>query len=138
MLDHIFSEYSASLARAATSGGLLKNRIRELIDILWALVSLPQYRVSMAILRNIDRSPQSSISSQQFVETWGREIGTLWDRVFQELIATPERSDTAKRIMFAALRGFADELNPQPGEENQDLHRELDALADSITFLVSQ
>jgi AcrR family transcriptional regulator len=136
VLDSIFADFAASLEQADPGEADLKQRVDQLIGLIWSLVSERKYRVSMAILRNAGLSSDSSVSGTDQLNQWAEEIARLWDRQFEGLIASPARSDSARRIMFAALRGFADELNPS-GVSARQLEREFSALGDAIYHLLS-
>jgi AcrR family transcriptional regulator len=137
VLDNIFADFTASLTRAQLQEDPLKPRIAALVDVLWSLVSQPQYRVSVAILRNAGRSPESSIDGSKYLEQWAGEIARVWDDLFVEFNDQPEKSATARRLLFAALRGLADELNPTLKSTRQQRQNELHALTDAIHFLLS-
>jgi len=138
VLDSIFKDFTVAINSAELKQTNLSQRISRLIDVVWELVSQPEYRVSMAILRNAGRDEASLIDDKQMVEMWSLEIGKLWSRLFEDLIDTPTNSETAKRIMFATLRGFADDLNPRKHKTTRQLQQEFSALAEALTFLLEQ
>ena len=137
VLDDIFNHFSDTLANADLSEPLLKSRLRRLIDVIWCLVSGPEYRVSVAILRNAGRSAESSINGQKQLQAWAEKTAELWQTLFTDLTDEPGKSEIAKRIMFSTLRGFADELNPE--KKPSSAHEaELDALSEALAFLLEQ
>lgn len=138
VLDNIFADFTASLGNAELDEGNLKQRLQRMIELVWSLVSKPEYRVSMAILRNAGKSADSSIDDERLVTLWAEETAQLWETLFKDLVDKPTKSDTARRILFATLRGFADELNPRGHTTKQELQKEFAALADAITFLLCQ
>ncbi len=135
VLNHIFDEFSSTLASTAVEGEGLQQRMEHLIETVWALVSQPEYRVSLAILRNAGKDEASAIDGQVQVERWAARISALWDELFADELPAPEQSDVARRLMFAALRGMADEINPR-GRSARALREERRALAQAITFLL--
>lgn len=137
VLDHIFDNFSASLATTQLEGDELAPRVAQLIDEVWSLVSRREYRVSMAILRNAGKDSASAIDGQKQIALWSRRISQLWDDLFADNVAQPRRSEIARHLMFATLRGMADEINPGT-RSSGDIRRELDALADAITYLLTQ
>ena len=137
VLDNIFDHFTNSLANANLQQGELKLRISALVNVLWSQVNQPQYRVSIAILRNAGRNSDSSINGQEYLDKWSREIAELWDQVFEEYQAETAKTGTARRLLFAALRGLADELNPQDKITKKQSRQELEALSSATYFLLS-
>jgi AcrR family transcriptional regulator len=137
VLDHIFADFTASLGNAKLQQSELKPRISALVNVLWSLVSQPEYRVSVAILRNAGRSPDSSIDGREYLDKWSGEIAELWDQVFEEYRAETTKTETARRLLFAALRGLADELNPRDKTTQTQLQEELAALTLAVHFLLT-
>jgi AcrR family transcriptional regulator len=136
VLDNIFEDFTTTLSNANLQGEL-KSRIEALVNMLWSLVSQPEYRVSVAILRNAGRSPDSSIDGRVNLDKWSGEIGLLWDQVFEEYQAETTKTETARRLLFAALRGLADELNPRDKTTKKQLQQELAALTSAVHFLLT-
>jgi len=135
VLDHIFSDFSATLADTRLQGDNLRDRVAQLIEVVWSLVSLPSYRVSVAILRNAGKDSASSIDGQRQVEAWSARISELWDDLFAGDITAPRQGEVARHLVFATLRGLADEINPD-GRSARSRQLEHAALADAITFLL--
>ena len=46
------------------------------------------------------------------VADWAKKTSRLWERLFEGTGKEPGNSDVAKRLLFATLRGMADEINP--------------------------
>ncbi len=138
VLDEIFNHFADTLAHTDLSDKQLKLRIRSLISVIWSLVSKREYRVSNAILRNAGLSKGSSINGQKQLNSWANKITQLWSQVFTGLIDEPANSETVKRLMFATLRGLADELNPTGRTSQKALEVEFDALGDALTFLLEK
>ena len=67
---------------------------------------------------------------------WSVEIGKLWNTLFSDMAKKPFNSNTAKRLMFASLRGLADELNPEGKTTKNAIRKELNALRDALVYLV--
>ena len=137
VLDNIFEDFTSTLGRADLQQGELKSRIRALVNVLWSLVSQPEYRVSIAILRNAGRSPDSNIDGRKNLDKWSGEIAELWDQVFEEYQTETTKTETARRLLFAALRGLADELNPRDKTTKKQLQQELAALTSAVHFLLT-
>lgn len=140
VLDTIFADFADTLANTDLSAQQLKLRLRCLITVIWSLVSKREYRVSVAILRNTGRSKDSSINGQKQLNSWSKKISQLWGQVFDNLIDEPANSQIAMGIMFATLRGFADEINPDSRGKTSAtvLQPELNALCDALTFLLEK
>ncbi|MFT4517768.1 MAG: AcrR family transcriptional regulator [Halioglobus sp.] len=138
VLDHIFDDFASSLSAAQPGGEDLRGRIDELIALIWSLVGKPEYRVSMAILRNAGHSPESRVDGAKQVEEWAATVAAVWDDLFADIDIPPGRSRSARRLMFASLRGFADDLNPGGSKGKQALKQEFSALGDAIHYLLTQ
>ena len=137
VLDNIFEDFTTTLGNAKLQQSELKPRISALVSVLWSLVSQPEYRVSIAILRNAGRSPDSSIDGRVNLDKWSGEIALLWDQVFEEYQTETTKTETARRLLFAALRGLADELNPRDKTTKKQLQQELAALTSVVHFLLT-
>lgn len=135
VLDAIFAEFKQTLRDTPLDhDSSLEQRIETLINVVWSLVSKPEYRVSMAILRNAARGKDAPIDGQQIIDMWSVDIGKLWNRLFIDMDKKPRNSNTAKRLMFAAVRGFADEANPG----GKSMRKELNALRDALAYLMQE
>jgi len=137
VIDHIFDDFEATLATTSLQGDNLQQRIRHLIDVVWALVSQKEYRVSVAILRNAGKDDASRLNGQKQLARWAQRTSQLWDDLFQDEVREPQRSEVARRLLFAALRGMADEINPRSNRTKKTIGEECDALAESITYLLT-
>lgn len=138
VLDTIFQTFTDTLSSADVQQASLEPRLRALIACLWSLVSQREYRVSVAILRNAGRSQDSRLDGSAYLEQWANEIATLWDSLLVDLLERPRNSDAARRLLFAALRGLADDINPRATDQGRNLKKELDALAVAIHYLLVQ
>jgi len=138
VLDTIFAEFTETLRDTPLTEGDLAQRIETLIDVVWSLVSKREYRVSMAILRNAARGADASIDGDKMIEMWSVDIGKLWNTLFCDMDKRPKNSITAKRLMFATVRGLADEVNPEENIGAKAVRKELVALRDALVFLVEQ
>ena len=138
VLDDFFAHFTDTLAHTNLADTQLKLRIRSLISVIWSLVSKREYRVSIAILHNAGLSKDSSINGQNQLNIWARKITPLWRQVFVDLIDEPANSEIVKRLMFATLRGLADELNPEGKTSKKALEKEFCALSDALTFLLEK
>jgi len=136
VLDHIFDDFSATLGSTRLEGEDLRQRVGQLIDVVWSLVSRRDYRVSLAILRNSGKDKSSRIDGQRQIAAWAARTSALWNRLFADNISAPEQGEIARHLLFAALRGMADEINPGSRPEKA-LRREREALADAITHLLT-
>lgn len=136
VLDDIFEDFSSTLRATELLGATPRERIAHLIEVVWSLVSKREYRVSVAILRNAGKDDSSSLNGEKQIANWTRTITGLWDRLFEDDRPDPERSEIARHLMFATLRGMADEINPA-SRSGRAKAREREALADAITFLLS-
>lgn len=136
VLDLIFGEFKQALNDTDLAHAELEQRIEKLIDVVWSLVSKPEHRVSMAILRNAGRGDAASIDGEKIIQMWSVEIGKLWNTLFSDMAKKPVNSNIAKRLMFASLRGLADELNPEGKTTKNAIHKELNALRDALVYLV--
>ena len=136
VIDHIFDDFAATLESTSLQGNDLQQRVRQLIDVVWALVSKKEYRVSIAILRNAGKDNASSINGQKQLSHWARKTSQLWDELFEDRIQEQQRSEIARHLLFATLRGMVDEINPRSIKTNKSIKLECDALSEAITFLL--
>ena len=135
VLDHIFEDFMETLEQTRLEGDELEARIRHLIEVVWSLVSQREYRVSIAILRNAGKDDSSSLNGDRQIAQWAKKTTQLWDRLFEGDAPEPEKSETARHLLFATLRGMADEINPR-GRSAKTTRRELEALARAMTYLL--
>jgi len=138
VIDSIFDDFEATLAATSLQGDDLEQRVRHLIDVVWALVSKKEYRVSVAILRNAGKDDASRLNGQKQLARWAKRISKLWDELFEGEVPEAQRSEVARHLLFAALRGMADEINPRSNRTSKAIDEECDALAASITFLLTR
>tara|TARA_B100001540_G_scaffold287407_1_gene281880 strand:+ start:787 stop:1383 length:597 start_codon:yes stop_codon:yes gene_type:complete len=136
VLDHIFDNFSAALERTPVAGDDLRERVEQVIELIWSLVSGREYRVSVAILRNAGKDSSSAIDGEEKITQWSRRTSRLWDKLFADTGLEPGRSDVARQLLFAALRGMADEINPG-SRSKKAIAEEHAALADAVTYLLS-
>jgi len=138
VIDYIFDDFAATLESTSLAGDDLQQRVRQLIDVVWALVSKKEYRVSIAILRNAGKDKSSSINGQKQLSRWAKKISLLWDELLQDHIHQAEQSDIARHLLFATLRGMVDEINPRNVKTKHAIKLECDALSEAITFLLTR
>ena len=138
VIDHIFDDFAATLESTSLQGEDLQQRVRQLIDVVWALVSKKEYRVSIAILRNAGKDNSSSINGQKQLSRWAKKTSQLWDELFAGKIQEPQRSEIARHLLFATLRGMVDEINPRNVKTKKSIKLECDALSEAITFLLTR
>jgi TetR/AcrR family transcriptional regulator, regulator of cefoperazone and chloramphenicol sensitivity len=138
VIDHIFDDFAATLEATSLQGDDLQQRVRQLIDVVWALVSKKEYRVSIAILRNAGKDNSSSINGQKQLSRWAKKTSQLWNELFAHKIQEPRQSDIARHLLFATLRGMVDEINPRNIRTKKSIKLECDALSAAITFLLTQ
>lgn len=136
VLDHIFDEFQSTLANATLDGPDLRQRLNQLIDINWTLISKKEYRVSIAILRNAGKDKDSKINGQKQVKQWASRISQLWDKLLADDIIDSANSETARHLLFAGLRGLADDINPRVRITRKSWQAERAALGDAIAYLL--
>lgn len=138
VIDYIFDDFAATLEAISLQGDDLQQRVRQLIDVIWTLVSKKEYRVSIAILRNAGKDDASSINGQKQLARWAKRTSELWDGLFEGKIQEPHQSEIARHLLFATLRGMVDEINPKNIKTKKSIREECDALSEAITFLLTQ
>lgn len=138
VMDYIFTDFAATLEATSLQGDDLQQRVRQLIDVVWALVSKKEYRVSIAILRNAGKDQSSSINGQKQLNRWAKKTSQLWDELFADNIREPQQSEIARHLLFATLRGMVDEINPRSIKTKKAIKLECDALSEAITFLLTR
>jgi AcrR family transcriptional regulator len=135
VLDYIFDDFSSTLENTNLDGEDMLQRVTHLIDAIWALVSKREYRVSLAILRNAGKDEQSKIDGERQLTEWSKNISELWKHLLADTPAKPAQSEAARHLMFSALRGMADDINPD-SRSKQSMRDERGALAIAITHLL--
>ena len=138
VIDHIFEDFESTLAATTLQGHDLNQRVRQLIEVIWGLVSKKEYRVSLAILRNAGKDDNSSINGQKQLNRWAKKISDFWQRLLDDQNITTGNSEVARHLLFAALRGMADEINPRNNRTRKAISEECDALSEAITFLLKR
>ena len=138
VIDHIFDDFTATLEATSLAGDDLQQRVRQLIDVVWALVSKKEYRVSIAILRNAGKDDSSNINGQKQLSRWAKKTSQLWDELFADKVQEPHRSEISRHLLFATLRGMVDEINPRSIKTKKSIKLECDALSEAITFLLTR
>ena len=138
VIDHIFDDFAATLEATTLNGDNLQQRVRQLIDVVLALVRKKEYRVSIAILRNAGKDDTSAINGQKQLSRWAKKTSQLWDELFEGKIQHSQQSEIARHLLFATLRGMVDEINPRNAKTKKSIKLECDALSESITFLLTK
>jgi AcrR family transcriptional regulator len=138
VIDYIFDEFATTLESTSLQGDDLQQRVRQLIDTVWTLVSKKEYRVSIAILRNAGKDDGSTINGQKQLSRWAKKTSKLWDDLFEDNLQEPLQSDIARHLLFATLRGMVDEINPRNIKTKKSIKLECDALSEAITFLLTR
>ncbi len=138
VLDHIFGDFLQHLSGTELSGDTLHERLDELIEAVWSQLSKKEYRVSVAILRNAGKDKGSTINGQKQVKNWAAQTSQLWDRLLAGDATNSAMSETARHLLFAGLRGLADEINPGARVTRKDWAPERAALGEAIAYLLQQ
>lgn len=138
VLDQIFQEFLDALSAARLDGDSLHERLNQLIDVTWSLISKKEYRVSVAILRNAGKDRASKINGQKQVRQWAEKISELWDGLLQDDAIDPAMSDTARHLLFAGLRGLADDINLRTRLTRSAWEAERAALGEAINYLLTR
>lgn len=138
VLDQIFLDFLGTLSAARLDGDSLHERLSQLIDVIWSLISKKEYRVSVAILRNAGKDKTSRINGQKLVKQWSDKISQLWDGLLRDDLGDTAVSDTARHLLFASLRGLADDINLRTRLNRNACKAERAALADALDYLLSR
>jgi AcrR family transcriptional regulator len=136
VLDHIFDDFQHTLAGTTLDGENLRERLGQMIDVTWGLLSKKEYRVSIAILRNAGKDKSSKLNGQKQVKQWANRMSALWDELLKNDVANSANSETARHLLFAGLRGLADDVNPRRRLTRKSWEEERAALGDAITYLL--
>jgi len=137
VIDFIFDDFSQTLSATTFSGKLLQERIEQIIEAVWGLVSQKEYRVSVAILRNAGQDKNSKINGQKQLNQWAKKTNELWDYLLKDAPCPPEKSEMARHILFATLRGMADDVNPRINRSQKQMKQERKELAGAISYLLT-
>jgi AcrR family transcriptional regulator len=138
VLDHIFDEFLQTMANAEIEDTDLEGRLNQLIDVVWSLISKKEYRVSIAILRNAGKDKNSKIDGQKQVKQWAARISELWNALLADDNIARATSETARHLLFAGLRGLADDINPRRRLTRKSWEAERSALADAVAYLLQK
>ena len=136
VLDYIFEDFQRTLAGTTLDGKNLRERLGQMIEVTWGLISKKEYRVSIAILRNAGKDKDSKINGQKQVKQWANRMSSLWDELLKDDVANSSNSETARHLLFAGLRGLADDVNPRVRLTRKSWKDERAALGDAITYLL--
>ena len=136
VIDHIFEDFLQTLAHAEVTGEDLEQRLDQLIGVAWGLFSKKEYRVSVSILRNAGKDKASRINGQKQIRRWAARMSDLWDQLLPPELANTPRSETARHLLFATLRGLADDINPTGRPTKKSWQTERSALAGMIAQLL--
>ncbi len=136
VLDNIFEDFLLTLTNTQLDGNDLEERLTQLIDVTWGLISKKEYRVSIAILRNAGKDTSSTIDGRKQVKRWAAKMSELWTHLLQDDVVNSPNSDTARHLLFAGLRGLADEIKPRARVTRNSWRQERAALADAIAHLL--
>jgi len=136
VLDHIFDDFQHTLAGTTLDGENLQERLGQMIDVTWGLLSKKEYRVSIAILRNAGKDKSSKLNGQKQVKQWANRMSALWDELLKDDVANSANSETARHLLFAGLRGLADDVNPRHRLTRKSWEEERAALGDAISYLL--
>lgn len=138
VLDHIFQEFLDTLSQTRIEGDDLRQRLDQLIDVTWSLISKKEYRVSIAILRNAGKDKASKINGQKQLRQWAGKISELWTTLLREDVKNPAMSDTARHLLFAGLRGLADDINVRSRLTRNSWQSERAALGEAVAYLLTR
>jgi AcrR family transcriptional regulator len=136
VIDYIFEDFLQTLSQAAVNGEDLEQRLEQLIEVAWELVSKKEYRVSVSILRNAGKDKSSRINGQKQIKRWAARMSDLWDELLPPELANTAQSETARHLLFATLRGLADDINPTGRLTKKSWQAERKALAAMIAHLL--
>jgi AcrR family transcriptional regulator len=136
VVERNFHDFVARLRGASRQRGPVRGRVATIIDVVWRLLGEPSYRATMEILRHAARDPRSSIDAPALLAAWAGEVGRLWEDVFGT-DRRRGRSEAAKHVLFATLRGLAEDRS-LGGTPLAAPLPELAALADAVTFLLEE
>ncbi len=87
-------------------------------------------------LRNAGKDTSSNIDGRKQVKRWAAKMSELWNHLLQDDVANSPNSDTARHLLFAGLRGLADEINPHARVTRNSWLEERAALAEAIAHLL--
>jgi AcrR family transcriptional regulator len=136
VIDYIFEDFLQTLSHTAVNGEDLEQRLEQLIEVAWGLVSKKEYRVSVSILRNAGKDKSSRINGQKQVKRWAARMSDLWDELLPPELANTAQSETARHLLFATLRGLGDDINPTGRLTKKSWQAERKALATMIAHLL--
>ncbi len=138
ILESTFGEYIDQLQEVSSAGGSVHEKLSMLINRVWALISQPNYLATIEIIQNVGRDPDSGIDSSRLLNFWAIEISELWQELFPDKDYDIVKSAAARHILFATLRGFADNKMLSLPEPADGYRAEFDALTDAMVFLLAE
>lgn len=138
VIDSIFEDFRQSLEHAELKGADLHTRLGQFIELIWKLISKKQYRVSIAILRNAGKDKTSRINGQKQAKLWSANVSELWGRLLLGEQVNSNNVEAAMHLLFAAIRGLHDDVNPHARLNSGSYKRERKALVDAVYFLLTR
>jgi AcrR family transcriptional regulator len=138
VLDSIFENFLDTLKNTQLTEDDLHQRLSQLIDVVWTLVSKKEYRVSIAILRNAGKDRSSNINGDELIARWSGAVSNLWSQLIGEEFTNTGSSEIARHLMFASLRGLADDINPGNRLTAKSGVKEREALSEAIAYLLTK
>lgn len=137
-LDSIFDDFTQTLQATDVDAADLQQRISDFVDVIWALISKKQYRVSTAILRNAGKDKSSRINGQKQAKLWSAIISQLWGELLEDEQIDSARKEACMRLLFATIRGLHDDVNPHARLNLNSYATERAALVEAIHYLLTR
>ena len=100
--------------------------------------SKKHHRVSAAILRNAGKDKSSSINGHKQAKAWSAAIAQLWAKLLRNEKINTANQEPAMHLLFAALRGLHDDINPYARLTKNSYANERKSLVKAVHFLLTQ
>lgn len=95
------------LADASVTGDTVETRLDSLADVIWSHYRRPEFLAHVQILLNLGRDPRTSADTVAALAEGERQIGTLWQRLVDQVVpGRAQRADLGV-VIFEIVRGVA-------------------------------
>jgi AcrR family transcriptional regulator len=107
VLDREFDAFVASLIRLELTGDSARERIAQLVDVMFNFYARPEYLAIMQIHLNLSRDPDCEEATAQAMIRFGNGIDTGWHEVVRQALGGTKVDQDRDLFVYSLLRGVA-------------------------------